>query len=57
VLVIDDLLATGGTVSACCQLVRKLGGDLLGVVVLIELADLGGRKKLGDTPVTSVLRY
>jgi adenine phosphoribosyltransferase len=57
VLVIDDLLATGGTVSACCELVRKLGGELLGVVVLIELADLGGRKKLGQTPVTSVLRY
>jgi adenine phosphoribosyltransferase len=57
VLVIDDLLATGGTLLACCDLVRKLGGDLLGVVVLIELSDLGGRRKLGDTPVSSVLRY
>ena len=57
VLVIDDLLATGGTLLACCDLVRKLGGDLLGVVVLIELSDLGGRLKLGDTPVNSVLRY
>lgn len=57
VLVIDDLLATGGTLSACCELVRKLGGELLGVVVLIELADLGGRRKLGQTPVASVLHY
>lgn len=57
VLVIDDLLATGGTLLACTDLVRKLGGDLLGVVVLIELADLGGRAKLGDLPVMSVLRY
>ncbi|MBI5863739.1 MAG: adenine phosphoribosyltransferase [Planctomycetes bacterium] len=57
VVVIDDLLATGGTVAACCHLVRKLGGNLLGVAVLIELTDLAGRRKLGDTPVLSVLQY
>ncbi len=55
--VVDDLLATGGTVSACCELVRKLGGDLLGVAVLIELSDLVGRRKLGNIPVLSVLQY
>ena len=57
VVVVDDLLATGGTVAACCELVRKLGGELLGVAVLIELADLVGRRKLGDIPVLSVLQY
>lgn len=57
VVVVDDLLATGGTVSACCELVRKLGGDLLGVAVLIELTDLVGRRKLGNIPVLSVLQY
>lgn len=46
VLLVDDLLATGGTMKACCQLVQQLGGDLVGITVLIELADLKGRAKL-----------
>lgn len=57
VVVVDDLLATGGTVSACCELVHKLGGDLLGVAVLIELTELVGRRRLGNVPVLSVLQY
>src|SRR5438046_1498141 len=56
VLVVDDLLATGGTMKACCDLVKKLGGELAGIAVLIELAGLGGREKVG-APVHSVLRY
>jgi adenine phosphoribosyltransferase len=57
VLIVDDVLATGGTMKACCDLVRQLGGELVGVAVLIELAGLNGRSKLGNTPVHSVLRY
>ena len=57
VLVVDDLLATGGTMKACIDLVRQLGGEVAGAAVLIELADLRGRDKLGGTQVHSVLRY
>ena len=56
VLVVDDLLATGGTMKACCDLVEKLGGTIAGLAVLIELADLKGRAKL-PYEVHSVLRY
>lgn len=58
VLMVDDLLATGGTMKACCDLIDMLGGEILGVTVLIELGFLDGRKKL--TPydhVHSVLNY
>jgi adenine phosphoribosyltransferase len=57
VLIVDDVLATGGTMKACCDLVRQLRGELVGVAVLIELEALNGRRKLGDTPLHSVLRY
>jgi adenine phosphoribosyltransferase len=56
VLVVDDLLATGGTLAACCKLARDLGGDVVGVVVLIELTDLRGRERLKGYPVFSVLK-
>ena len=49
VVLVDDLLATGGTMKACCDLVRHLGGEIAGVAVLIELEGLGGRKQI--TPV------
>src|SRR5579859_3902234 len=48
VLVVDDLLATGGTMKACCDMVIKLGGELAGIAVMIELAGLNGRSKLGS---------
>src|SRR5437016_7809560 len=57
VLVVDDLLATGGTMKACCDLVKHLGGELCGVAVLIELEALGGRGKIEGTKVHSVLKY
>jgi len=46
VLMVDDLLATGGTMKACCDLVEKLGGEIVGVSVLIELTALAGRDRL-----------
>ena len=55
VLIIDDLLATGGTLAACCDLVQGLGAQIVGVAVLIELTHLEGRKLLGDYPFYSVL--
>ena len=55
VLVVDDLLATGGTASACCSLVRQLGGEVVGLAVLIELSFLKARQKLAPTPVFSVI--
>lgn len=57
VLVVDDLLATGGTASAACELVRELGAEVCGVSVVIELTALGGRARLGEQPVTSLLEY
>ena len=56
VLIVDDLLATGGTMKACCDLVNQLGGEIAGLAVLIELAGLKGRDKLG-IPVHSVIQY
>jgi adenine phosphoribosyltransferase len=56
-VMVDDLLATGGTMRACCELVEKLGGKIIGVSVLIELVDLKGREQLSKWPVYSVLSY
>src|SRR5439155_5169022 len=49
VLIVDDVLATGGTMKACVDLVKHLGGELVGVAVLIELEALGGRAKIEGT--------
>ena len=57
ILMVDDLLATGGTMRTCCELVQKLGGNIVGIAVLIELAFLNGRKQLESYQVHSVLRY
>src|SRR3954463_16289717 len=56
VLIVDDLLATGGTMRACCDLVTKLGGTIAGIAVLIELAGLKGRARM-PFDVHSVIRY
>ncbi len=56
VLVIDDLLATGGTVEACCRLIEKAGGTVAGCGFLIELDELGGAKKIARYDVFSLVR-
>jgi len=57
VLIVDDLLATGGTARAAVDLVRQLGGEVHGVAVLIELVALNGRSKLEGENVRAVLQY
>ena len=57
VLIVDDLLATGGTVSATVELVEKLGGKIEGVAFLIELSFLNGRDKLKGYEVMSLIQY
>ncbi|MDP8229944.1 MAG: adenine phosphoribosyltransferase [Candidatus Gorgyraea atricola] len=57
VLLIDDLLATGGTISAAIDLVKKLKGEIAEIVFVIELSALNGRAKLGDIPVYSMVKY
>jgi adenine phosphoribosyltransferase len=57
VLIVDDLLATGGTAAATCRLVEKIGGVVSGVAFVIELTFLNGREKLGGYDVYSVLKY
>ena len=57
VLVHDDLLATGGTAAAVCDLVERLGGEVVGCAFLIELAFLGGRQRLDPNPVCALISY
>lgn len=57
VLIVDDLLATGGTMAATVHLVNELGGVVVGIAVLIELVALGGRNKLKDQQILSLLSY
>jgi adenine phosphoribosyltransferase len=57
VLVVDDVIATGGTALAVVELVEQLGGDVVGLQFLVELADLGGRDVLKGHEVHSVIRY
>lgn len=57
ILIVDDLLATGGTIGAVCELVEELKGRIVGIAFLIELTDLKGRSRLKDLPVYSLIRY
>ena len=57
IIIVDDLLATGGTAKACCQLVEKLNGDIVGLSFLIELTELNGRKLLKGYNVYSLISF
>ena len=57
VLMVDDLLATGGTMAAACKLIEKIGGQIAGIAFLIELAELKGRDKLIGYDVKVVMSY
>ncbi|MGA0845161.1 MAG: phosphoribosyltransferase family protein, partial [Luteolibacter sp.] len=57
VLLVDDLLATGGTAAAAVGLLQSLNAELVGITVLIELAFLKGREKLAPHPVYPILQY
>lgn len=57
VALIDDLLATGGTLAAVKEMVEEAGAEVVLILTLIELEDLNGRKALGDTPYVSLIKY
>lgn len=57
VVVLDDLIATGGTIEASCKLVEKLGGEVVDIIVVMELEGLNGRAKLEGYRVDSILKY
>jgi adenine phosphoribosyltransferase len=57
VIIADDLLATGGTAKAVCQLVEDLGGTVTGLVFVVELEFLPGRQKLAGYDVRSLIKY
>jgi adenine phosphoribosyltransferase len=57
VLIVDDLLATGGTASATAKLVQQIGSELVGFGFIIELLDLQGRKQLPDVPIVTLVEY
>jgi adenine phosphoribosyltransferase len=57
VLMVDDLLATGGTMNAACELIENIGGKIAGVSFVIELLDLKGREKLKDYKVKSLITF
>lgn len=57
ILIVDDVLATGGTAAACCRLVETLGGVIAGLGFLLEISDLGGRDKLASHRVETLVSY
>lgn len=57
VLIVDDLMATGGTAAATAKLLQQIGCEIVGFGFIIELQDLGGRQKLPDVPVVTLISY
>jgi adenine phosphoribosyltransferase len=56
-VIVDDLLATGGTLAGSCRLVEKVGGKVAGCACVVELTFLGGRKKVAKYDVAALVRY
>lgn len=57
IVIVDDLIATGGTAAATAQLIAQSGGELVGYGFVVELLGLGGREKLPDVPIVSLVQY
>jgi adenine phosphoribosyltransferase len=57
VLMVDDLLATGGTMAAACRLIEKIGGQIIAIAFLIELIELAGREKLTNYKIQTIISY
>lgn len=57
VLIVDDLLATGGTIKAACSLLEQLGAEISGISILVELEELKGREKLQGYEIKSLIKY
>lgn len=57
VLIVDDLIATGGTAGATAKLIQKIGCELVGFAFVIELADLNGRQQLPEAPIVTLVQY
>lgn len=57
IYIVDDLLATGGTIEATIQLIEKAGGEVVGMAFIIELIDLKARERMGDYPIKTFLQY
>ena len=57
VVIVDDLIATGGTVEACIKMIERLGGEVVKVIFLMELKGLKGRERLNGYDVASVISY
>ena len=57
ILIVDDLLATGGTAAATSSLIKKTGADVVGFSFVVELEFLNGAEKLGDIPILSLIKY
>ena len=57
VLIVDDLIATGGTAKATAELLQKIGAEVLGFAFIIELTDLGGRQQLPEVPIITLIEY
>ncbi len=57
VIIVDDVLATGGTIDAMIQMVESMGGEIVEIVCLIEIGGLGGRERLSKYPITTIIKY
>lgn len=57
ILIVDDVIATGGTIEAVAKLVKEMKGNIIGAAFLIELAELKGREKIKDIPIFSLIQY